>query len=293
MTSAPTMEKQEVTTLLFLSSVYFVIGMLLCWFALDDGESVINVFYFTVVTMTSIGYGDIKPTTDGGKLLVAAYCFIGPCFFWGAIDLLVSVLVMKLEVWYFRGLRERGKGIMKTAFSISFILIDLVIGICGIRNFEKNLGWCDTIYLVCITTTTVGFGDISFQTNGGRLFASVWLLLSVPLFMRACANLRAPRRKLSGAILVSPDNDNTDRTNGSNSMVTGVLMSFSNTRSLKWALLNLVSNGGIVYIVHVMSNPPMDIKGITRDASGEAACYNRSIKLDTDQSSCINLLKYN
>ncbi|XP_004304834.1 PREDICTED: uncharacterized protein LOC101314012 [Fragaria vesca subsp. vesca] len=82
--------------------------------------------------------------------------------------------------------------------------------------------------------------------------------------MRACANLRAPRRKLSGAILVSPDNDNTDRTNGSNSMVTGVLMSFSNTRSLKWALLNLVSNGGIVYIVHVMSNPPMDIKDTKR-----------------------------
>ena len=51
-----------------------------------------------MVTISSIGYGDIKPIRDDGKLLVTTYCFIEPLFCWEAIDQLVSYLLVKLEV---------------------------------------------------------------------------------------------------------------------------------------------------------------------------------------------------
>lgn len=37
----------------------------------------LDSFYFTVVTLTTVGYGDISPTTAAGKLFTMAYLLIG------------------------------------------------------------------------------------------------------------------------------------------------------------------------------------------------------------------------
>lgn len=37
----------------------------------------IDAFYFSVVSLTTVGYGDFTPKTDLGKLFVAGYLMIG------------------------------------------------------------------------------------------------------------------------------------------------------------------------------------------------------------------------
>lgn len=37
----------------------------------------IDAYYYSVITLTTVGYGDITPKTDAGKLFTTLYLFIG------------------------------------------------------------------------------------------------------------------------------------------------------------------------------------------------------------------------
>lgn len=37
----------------------------------------IDAFYLTAMTLTTVGYGDFTPLTNTGKLFTAAYSFVG------------------------------------------------------------------------------------------------------------------------------------------------------------------------------------------------------------------------
>ena len=39
--------------------------------------TVLNAFYFCIVTLATVGYGDITPTTDAGKIFTMLYIVVG------------------------------------------------------------------------------------------------------------------------------------------------------------------------------------------------------------------------
>ncbi|HEY7270110.1 MAG TPA: potassium channel family protein [Dehalococcoidia bacterium] len=47
------------------------------FYQIVEGWGWINSFYFCAVTLTTIGYGDLHPTTDVGKVFTIFYCIIG------------------------------------------------------------------------------------------------------------------------------------------------------------------------------------------------------------------------
>jgi voltage-gated potassium channel len=47
------------------------------FYTLVEGLRVVDAFYFSVVTLTTIGYGDFAPQTDAGKLFTAGYALVG------------------------------------------------------------------------------------------------------------------------------------------------------------------------------------------------------------------------
>lgn len=42
-----------------------------------EGWDFVDSLYFTVVTLTTIGFGDLAPKTSAGKLFTVAYIFVG------------------------------------------------------------------------------------------------------------------------------------------------------------------------------------------------------------------------
>lgn len=59
-------------------AVNLAVGVVLCRALADDAElpkGALDAIYWSVVTSTSVGFGDHYPTTDVGKLAVCAYAF--------------------------------------------------------------------------------------------------------------------------------------------------------------------------------------------------------------------------
>ncbi len=61
---------------LLLTSMFFIgIGSVVYHYL--EGWSWIDCMYFCVITLTTIGYGDFSPQTDGGKIFTMVYILIG------------------------------------------------------------------------------------------------------------------------------------------------------------------------------------------------------------------------
>jgi voltage-gated potassium channel len=66
---------RQFRSLAFLSTVAIVSGTV--FYSLVEGLRVLDAFYFSVLTLTTVGYGDFTPKTDAGKLFTAFYVLIG------------------------------------------------------------------------------------------------------------------------------------------------------------------------------------------------------------------------
>ena len=70
------------------------------FFTLVENWSVLDAFYFSVTTLTTVGFGDPAPTTAAGKIFTILYIFVGL----GVIGGFINVLAKHTFA------RQRGRG---------------------------------------------------------------------------------------------------------------------------------------------------------------------------------------
>ncbi|KAL8150897.1 hypothetical protein V2J09_020705 [Rumex salicifolius] len=161
----------------------------------------IDALYFTVVTLCTIGYGDIVPSTTFTKLFTCIFILVG----FGFIDILLNALVTYIldtqEAVLLGAMDEnrfnfmvntyvidKEKGRMrirtKVCLALGVVVFCLALGtIC--LHFIEEMSWVDSFYCSVTSVTTVGYGDYAFKTAQGRCFAVVWLLVSTLAVARA------------------------------------------------------------------------------------------------------------
>jgi voltage-gated potassium channel Kch len=80
---------------LLAASVLVVLTSGTLLFHFIEGWRWIDAFYFSVVSLTTVGYGDFSPKTDAGKLITVIFLIIGIGLMAGLINNLVRSRIAK------------------------------------------------------------------------------------------------------------------------------------------------------------------------------------------------------
>jgi voltage-gated potassium channel len=78
------------------------------FYSLQEGWSVVDAFYFSVTTLTTVGLGDLTPKTTIGKLFTVIYIFAGFSIILGFIDVVAKETLRRQAGR--RGGSEEGQG---------------------------------------------------------------------------------------------------------------------------------------------------------------------------------------
>ena len=203
---------------LLLLASYLGIGTL--WFFLIrnqiDGKKtngILDAIYFCVVTMTTVGYGDLVPHSTLAKILACIYVFTGMALVGLILSKAADYIAEKQEILLVKAMHMREKfnaaeilmevetNKVKYKFVVTTLLL-LVLIIVGISFLwlVEEMEFIDAFYCVCSTITTLGYGDESFSTGVGRIFAIFWILGStvcLAQFFLYLAELYTERRQKS------------------------------------------------------------------------------------------------
>ncbi len=88
----------------FQALFFLVVAMLALgtWFySRAEGWSLLDSLYFSVITLTTVGYGDFSPSTAAGKIFTIFYIFVG-----------IGIILGFVNVVAERAMKQRG-GIRK------------------------------------------------------------------------------------------------------------------------------------------------------------------------------------
>uniref|UniRef100_A0A8C4I4R5 Potassium channel subfamily K member 4 n=1 Tax=Dicentrarchus labrax TaxID=13489 RepID=A0A8C4I4R5_DICLA len=156
-----------------------------------------SAFFFSGTIITTIGFGNISPKTEGGKLFCIFYALVGIPMFGillaGVGDHLGTGLrkaVAKIET-LFRKWRVSPTIVRVISAVLSILLGCLLFVAVPILVFQEVEKWTllESAYFVVITLTTVGFGDYVAGDSGNegsdhwyKPLVWFWILLGLAYF---------------------------------------------------------------------------------------------------------------
>jgi len=166
--------------------LYLAVGAIT--FAIVEDFKFNEALYFTVVTFTTVGYGDMSPQTSPGRLffiiyILGALTVIGYCF--GAmIDIFSNKLRSKVAnegCWVTLSNCLGGSKWITLAASYSCLLLLTLVGTLFL-HFLEDLSIVDAAYWTVATFTTVGYGDLTLSGKAEtRWFLTFFILVGVPV----------------------------------------------------------------------------------------------------------------
>ena len=188
-----------------LLAVYMIIGIF-TYKELDQDQqwTYIDAAYFSMATMSTVGYGDISPTPGPARIFTIFMIFFGIIFVFSSVANAIGSITAPITY--------KGRQIMERLFPqipvdldgdggvdyykprppmiyysknlFPSILLNVCLQLMSAAIFcalDKSWSFADAFYHCLVTATTVGYGDTHNTTQGGRLWACFHIMLSVCL----------------------------------------------------------------------------------------------------------------
>lgn len=126
-------------------------------------------FYFAVVTTTTIGYGDVSPKTDNGKIFCIFFVVVGVVVMMTllkSVGQIITHVTNKFHGLILKYVCRKKNLVSEELLSVITILL-IFFGFLFLAIFlggaKDSVDWSviDLIYYWIITFTTVGYGDLT------------------------------------------------------------------------------------------------------------------------------------
>jgi len=194
----------EIKTCVIAILIYLAAAVLFYTFIFQKKWSFIDSLYFAVVTMTTVGYGDLCPDTIPSKLFTCFFALGGVTFIGIALGVIVANVIEKdqqaLEkedrlnrfslLSYEKCSNVKNNCSQQEIPSLLYqlyqffllrlpILIALYLGACIIGYFWEEWNPIEILYYFIVTSTTIGYGDLTPGAEYERVYAIFFILVSV------------------------------------------------------------------------------------------------------------------
>jgi hypothetical protein len=73
----------------FVVALVVIVTVGVVFYSVTEGWSIIDSFYFTVIALSTIGFGDLVPSSEASRLFTALYALVGVGVIGTAVHLLV------------------------------------------------------------------------------------------------------------------------------------------------------------------------------------------------------------
>jgi len=84
------------------------------FFTLSRGWTVLDSIYFVMLTLSTVGYGDMTPQTQGEKLFTTFYVLVGFCLLGYGLGKLATVVTRREEATFSEHLRQASRIMLNT-----------------------------------------------------------------------------------------------------------------------------------------------------------------------------------
>jgi len=190
-----------------LIMMYMSVGVLGFSFIFERW-SVRDAIYFSVVTFSTVGYGDINPESDGGKMFSCFFALLGIGIIGIALGYVGQNLIQaqmlamqrksqdddvdNLQAEPPAGIEPKHSPLIDFARAILLFFLPLttmlVVG-SVIVGYSEGWSWIDSFYWCVMTGTSVGYGDFHPTTNSMIWFCIFFIPASVGVISSALGRI--------------------------------------------------------------------------------------------------------
>lgn len=201
---------------LLMIVLFFTVGVV--YYMRVAGMTFLDAIYFCVVTITTVGYGDLNTTynfnaSESSLIFTALFVFLGIAIVGTAIGIVVGWMMDQEEALLAQRLADGEEDSQDThwlhmhlseemsSLLLGFlkIIVLIAIGTAAFAEIEGHNDWTEAFYWCCVTITTCGYGDVVPTTDGGKVFAIFYILIGCVLMANTISDVAdlplAARRK--------------------------------------------------------------------------------------------------
>ncbi|XP_037038541.1 open rectifier potassium channel protein 1-like [Bradysia coprophila] len=151
-----------------------------------------HAFYFSFTTCTTVGYGNISPSTSLGRIILCFYALFGipiSCFFIASVAHFFAATYVRLHKQYMEYKHANTKNYVPPAVGFAgkicmYLTPGLVIFIfvpAILFSYFEEWDYVRSVYYSFVTLSTVGYGDLvpTFQSHQEREFHLYFLAYEI------------------------------------------------------------------------------------------------------------------